>query len=362
MIDRRLGPWIALLALLLACDDGADSGDVTLGAGCSGGQIGPGDDDAGDDDSGDDDTADDDTADDDTADDDSGDDDTGDDDTGDDDTIDCDNLPQGPFSYTVLYGPKATEDMAFDDQGHVIGADNGNLFQSTYDGQFTIYLPNAGGFIAGLRALPTGEIVYADVSSGTMFRVDKQGVKNAVLSGLQYANGLEVDLDGYVYAAEQDGSRVRRIDPWTGDYDVVADDLYNPNGVSFSPDYRTLYIGSFGGGTILQLEFDKAGNPLGVSPLYTDLGNGMLDGMGVDACGNVYVCEYIEAKVWRISPDGKERSLVVDLGPETDWIPNMQWGSGVGGWQADHLYVLDISANKMYEVPVGVPGKYRAYP
>jgi SMP-30/Gluconolactonase/LRE-like region len=359
MILRKLAPWFVLLLLFAACEDGAGGGTVMVGSGCGGT---PPDDDAADDDTGDDDTGDDDTGDDDTGDDDGGDDDTGDDDTGDDDTLDCSNIPQGPFNFTVLYGPKATEDMAMDDQGHVIGADNGNLFQSTYDGKFTMYLPGAGGFIAGLRALPNGEIVYADVSSGTLFRVDKQGVKHAVLSGLQYANGLDVNLDGTVYVAEQDGGRLRRIDPWTGDYDIIADGLNNPNGVTFSPDYQTVYVGSFGGGTIQAIELDKDGLMVSIQPLVTNFGNGMLDGMGVDACGNVYVCEYIAAKVWRISPDGKQQELVVNLSSETDWIPNMQWGSGVGGWTRNHLYVLDISANKMYEVPVGIESKYYAYP
>ncbi len=44
---------------------------------------------------------------------------------------------------------------------------------------------------------------------------------------------------------------------------------------------------------------------------------------------------------------------------ETEWIPNFQWGSGVGGWDEETIYLLDISADKMYEIPVGVPEKPR---
>jgi len=224
-------------------------------------------------------------------------------------------------------------------------------------------VPSAGGFIAGLRAVPSGDIVYADVSSGTMFRVDvATGVKSAVLSGMEYANGLEVDLDGYVYAAEQNAGRVRRFDPYTGEFDIVADGLDNPNGVSFSPDYRTLYVGSFGGGTIHAVPFDEHGNPGEAQVLVQNLGNHLLDGMAVDACGNIYVCEFVEAKVWRISPDGQHREPIVDFSDHTDWIPNMQWGSGIGGWETTHLYVLDIAASKMFEVDLGVPDKERAYP
>ena len=285
-----------------------------------------------------------------------------DDDDSADPSYDCDALPEGPFTYGIVFGPRATEDMAFDDQGHVIGADNGNLMKSTYDGDFSIFAPNAGGFIAGLRALPSGDVVYADVSSGTMFRVDETGSKTPIASGLLYANGIEIGLDGQVYVAEQEGNRVRRIDPYSGEFDMVAEGLQAPNGVTFSPDYRTLYIGSFGWGTIHALPFDEQGNPGEAELLVEDLGNGMLDGMGVDACGNIYVCEYLAAKVWRISPDGSERVPLIDFSQDTDWIPNMQWGSGIGGWDTDHLYVLDITAAKMYEVPLGVPGKPRAYP
>jgi hypothetical protein len=123
-----------------------------------------------------------------------------------------------------------------------------------------------------------------------------------------------------------------------------------------------LYVGSFGGGTILAVPFDEQGNPGEPEVLVQGLGNHMLDGMGVDACGNIYVCEYLAAKVWRISPDGQIREPIVDFSSDTEWIPNMQWGSGVGGWVEDSLYVLDIAANKMFEVPLGVPGKERAYP
>jgi hypothetical protein len=301
--------------------------------------------------------------DDDAGDDDGGDDDGGDDDGGDDDTVDCDNLPAAPISYTVMNGPVATEDFAFDDQGNMIGSDwGGTIFKSPYQGQPQLFLPNAGQFVSGLRMLPTGDFVYSEVYSGTLFRVTPAGDKIPVLSGLAYGNGLEVDEDGYVYVAEQDGGRIRKIDPYTGDFEMLVTGLYNPNGVTFSPDYRTLYIGSFGGGTIEQLEILPNGDPGALTMLIDDLGNHQLDGMGVDACGNVYVCEYIAARVWRISPDGQVAEPVVMLGGETEWIPNMQWGSGYGGWDPMKLYVQNIDESEMFEVDIGVPSKFRSFP
>jgi len=329
----KLARWphlLLLIALVVGCND-EDDGVIVGGTGC-GGSVQPIDDDdsAGDDDA--------------TA-----------------EPWDCDNLPDGPFAFNVMYGPRATEDLAFDDLGNLIGADNGNLFQSPYSGSPQLWVPGSGHFIAGLRALPNGDIVYSDVSNGTLYKVTPDGVRTALLSGFNYGNGLEVDLDGNVYVAEQSGGRVRRVDGKTGDYDVVADGLNNPNGVAFSPDYSILYVGSFGGGTIHAIEFDEHGNPGAPTVFAADVGNGQLDGMAVDACGNVYVCEYIAAKVWRFSPDGQGHPVIL-LGGETTWIPNMQWGSGIGGWDPLSLYVLDISSNKLYETPLGVGDKPRAYP
>ncbi len=292
-----------------------------------------------------------------------------DDDTADDDddtsAVDCNNLPAGPLPYNTLSNIKATEDFALDDAGYAIGADhNGALYKSDYAGNASLWIPSGGyTFVSGIRALPTGDIVYSDVNTGTLYRIDAAtGDETAVLSGLNYANGLEVDLDGYVYAAEQSGNRVRRIDPYTGDFTMVAMGLNNPNGISFSPDYTRLYVGSFGGGTVTELELDANGNLLNTTTLVSNLGNGQLDGMGVDACGNVYVCEYINARVWRISPDGLTRDVIADLHASTSWIPNFQWGSGVGGWDDHSIYVLDYSTYRAFEIDVGVPGKPRAYP
>lgn len=276
--------------------------------------------------------------------------------------IDCAALPQGPLTYTIKPGPTATEDLAFDDQGNLIGASAGNLFKTPFDGPSQLWVPGAGGFIAGLRATAKGVVVYADNDTMTLFRVNPAGFKEMVLGGLEYANGLEVDLDGFVYVAEQSGGRVRRVDPATGQFTILAEGLSAPNGLSFSPDYRTLYVGSFGGGTITAIALHEDMTAAGTSLFKQAIGSGGLDGMGVDACGNVYVCEFGPAIVWRFSPDGTKDEQLVNLGGETAWIPNLQWGSGIGGWDRETLYVLDFSGNRVFEVPVGVTDKPRGYP
>jgi sugar lactone lactonase YvrE len=276
---------------------------------------------------------------------------------------DCDDLPAEAVACSIIQGPIATEDLAFDDLGNLVGMDAyGNLFRSPKQGSPILYSPLAGTQTAGLRALPWGDIVFSDVGTATIVRVNAAGVKTPVLSGMVYANGIEVDTDGFVYTTEQGAGRVRMIDPDTGKNAVVASGLSEPNGISFNPDYSVLYIGSFGEGTIQALAMDEQGEPGALKTIATEVGGGYLDGLGVDACGNIYVCEYVAAVVWRISPDGASRVAIADLSVHTEWIPNLDWGSGVGGWDSHSLYILEYGASRVFEIPVGVPSKPRAYP
>lgn len=168
-----------------------------------------------------------------------------------------------PVHFEVLPGFTQSEDFQFDAQGRVVSGDaEGNLVRTTRDGQRTLFVPNAGAGGAGMRFLSNGDLVYAKVEDGTIYRVTPNGGVTPVLSGLEYPNGMEVDLDDQIYVSEQSGGRVRKIDPQTGQFEIVARGLYNPNGLSFSPDYRRLYCGSFGGGAIYAIPFDEAGAPL----------------------------------------------------------------------------------------------------
>jgi sugar lactone lactonase YvrE len=80
---------------------------------------------------------------------------------------------------------------------------------------------------------------------------------------------------------------------------------------------------------------------------------GGIDGLGVDACGNVYASEYVYGNLWRISPAG-EMELLANL--PSSWIPNIKWGRGLGGFSSDVMYVADRDAQRLFGIYVGVPG------
>ncbi|MFO0553950.1 MAG: hypothetical protein U0271_36550 [Polyangiaceae bacterium] len=87
-------------------------------------------------------------------------------------------------------------------------------------------------------------------------------------------------------------------------------------------------------------------------------GPGGIDGLGVDTCGNVYASEYVHGNLWRIAPDG-----TIELAAQlpSSWVPNMEWGRGLGGFEKNHLFIADRDQQRLFSVAVGVPGATEFY-
>jgi sugar lactone lactonase YvrE len=169
----------------------------------------------------------------------------------------CETAPALPLEYETLKGFTRAEDFAFNTEGQLVAVDmNGNLTAYDIEGGKTVLVPGVGAEVAGTRFLPDGDLIVANVGRGSLVRITPEGAQTTILSGISYPNGVEVDPDGMVYVAEHDRGRVRRVDPDTGAYTILATDLVNPNGLRFSPDWNTLFVGSFGGGTVHALTRD----------------------------------------------------------------------------------------------------------
>lgn len=84
-----------------------------------------------------------------------------------------------------------------------------------------------------------------------------------------------------------------------------------------------------------------------------------LDGLNVDACGNVYASAYVDGTVWRWAAEGAEAELVMNV--RASWIPNMHFGHGVGGWEENVLYLANRDRGSVFAIPVGVPGHGEAF-
>ncbi len=274
-----------------------------------------------------------------------------------------------PIPYEILHGPRVTEDLTFDDQGYVFGAQDTHLFRTRYDGEPELIVPNAGipgdPMIGGIQALPGGGILYCDPQTGTLFKADASGTKQAVVTGLELPNALEVDRDGFIYLTEVMGGRIRRIDPETWESTVLVSGIQGPEGISFSPDYKILYTSGAISRTVYAIDIDENGNagePREFASDFLDEEQGIrhLNGLKVDRNGYVYVVELLQGELWRISPDGQEKVLLTKV---DDWLAGLEWGSGHGGWDPKTLYLCNRHDDDIiYTVNIGIPGKPRYYP
>ncbi|MBL4632600.1 MAG: SMP-30/gluconolactonase/LRE family protein, partial [Kofleriaceae bacterium] len=281
--------------------------------------------------------------------------------------VDCSSLTALPITATNLTGFSGSEDFAFDAEGNLASNRDGNVTKQPKTGASSLFSPNIGSETAGTRYLSNGDLIIAQVENGELLRIRPNGSSDTILTGIAYPNGVEVDRDDFVYVAEHDAGRIRRVNPNTGAFTVIATGLTNPNGLSFSPDYKTLYVNSFGGGTIHKITVDAQGawsSPELLGDIFDGSGGpggqrGGLDGMAVDACGNVYVTEFEVGFIWRFTPEGL-REKVIEL--PSFWIPNMHWGSGIGGWDETILYVMDRDEGRLFELDLGISEKERVFP
>jgi gluconolactonase len=104
------------------------------------------------------------------------------------------------------------------------------------------------------------------------------------------------------------GDRVYRYDRRAGTLDVVDDSFAKPNGLAFSPDEQTLYVGDSEADVVRA--FDVVGGRLRHGRLFTAIAPGFPDGIKVDDRGLVYVS--FAGGIQVFDPDGRLRR-VIDL-------------------------------------------------
>jgi gluconolactonase len=104
------------------------------------------------------------------------------------------------------------------------------------------------------------------------------------------------------------GDRVYRFDPRSGRVTAVASELDKPNGLAFSPDERTLYVGDSGAnhepGSFDPRRphhvkaYDVRGARLARGRVFAVTAPGFPDGIKVDAAGRVYASSFSGVQVF----------------------------------------------------------------
>jgi streptogramin lyase len=275
------------------------------------------------------------------------------------DPSECDGLPAtGTFVASHDFAP-TFEDFTFDAVGNAWGVAlyEGGLYRVPYGGPAELLRPAVSGYARGTRFVPDGDLVSVDYPNNALLRIDVETLAVTLLTGaLTSPNGVAIGDDGFVYLSQVTGD-VLRIDPATGAASLLATSPVSNDGISFSPDYRTLYLNSDSTGDFMSLGIDAVG---AVSTPLQQIATlpGPADGMVVDACGNAYVTQFFPPSLARVRPDGTVEPFIAL--PPDQLIVAANFGTGVGGWEADHLYLSDWLGG-MLEFDAGVRGKWEPH-
>ena len=165
----------------------------------------------------------------------------------------------------------------FDWEGRFISCEHGNrrVVRYEHNGSMTVLADKFNGKV--LNA-PNDAVVYPD--GGIWFTDPGYG-------SLMHYEGNKGDL----LLKEA----VYRVDPKSGQIALVTDEIFKPNGLCFSPDYKKLYIADTGAS-----HYEKAPRNIKVWDLSADakslrngkefssMGKGMADGIRCDIDGNIW--------------------------------------------------------------------------
>jgi gluconolactonase len=220
----------------------------------------------------------------------------------------------------------------------------------------------------GLTFDPEGRLVMCQHGNRRVLRVNPHGDTTVIADAfegrrLNSPNDVVCRSDGSVWFTdppfgrpgmaddperELDFSGVFRVSR-DGEVALIDDSLEGPNGIAFSPDERTLYVGNWDAEAkvVVRYGLSDAGKVLDRSVLFdmTDAaGEDAIDGIKVDVEGNVYVCG--PGGIWIISPTGERLDLIE--------LPEAPHNLAFGGEDSRDLYVTALTS--VYRLRNEVPG------
>jgi len=204
--------------------------------------------------------------------------------------------------------------------------------------------------------LPNGDIVYSDSSINAIKRISPDGDITILSSSVNSPNGMTIGPNGHLYIAGTTSRAIYEVDPETGttiEIALLPDFLC---GITFSNDYKKLFVDGMFTSTIYELPFLENG-ALGKSSAFVNI-EGTPNGMTVDECGNIYTA-LENGPLTRIGVDGTVETAC-DYGGQLGFTQNVDFGSGKHGWEKDKLYVVMAGSLScmVFEIDPGVGAKH----
>ena len=201
---------------------------------------------------------------------------------------------------------------------------------------------NASGGIAvdeqGFIYVADFGISLANANGTKVYKVDpSNGSYEVFAEGFTGASGNDFDSQGNLIQASIGANEISRITP-EGEVTTIAvqaDGIQGPVGIAVDPN-DNIYVANCAGGSIARISADGLEKGIWVR-------NGPLacpNGLTIDDNGNLYTSNYNLGTIVKISPDGEMTILGTTPGRRNSHIT---YANGV-------LYVAARSANQIYQV------------
>ena len=168
--------------------------------------------------------------------------------------------------------------------------------------------------------------------------------------------GIQGNYEGF-QATSENRKAAYRVDPKTGKMDIVTDELDQPNGICFSPDYKKVYICDSGDPKDVQV-FDiadgKARNKRRFLSTEMNGKSGIADGIRADVDGNIWAgmgwvgAGYDGVHVY--SPAGERIGQIL--------LPEICANICFGGTKRNRLFMA--ASQSIYSLYVGTRGAHIA--
>ena len=179
-----------------------------------------------------------------------------------------------------------------------------------------------------------GSIYFTDPPYGLRTQSDKDPEKQLNVNGVYRIPGA---------LSQQAGTK-----PNSAELQLLVSDLTRPNGITFSPDEKYLYVNNSEPKKIWMRYRVQPDGTLTEAKLFYDATSdqrpGAPDGMKVDVKGNVYSTG--PGGVWIFTPEGKPLGTIVM--PEKS--ANVAWGG------ADRRTLYITASSSIYRIRLNVPG------
>jgi sugar lactone lactonase YvrE len=266
----------------------------------------------------------------------------------------CRHLPPGPFKPESFGHPfNGSEDFAFDARGSMVAKRGNDVVRANGHGVVTSTIASLPGQTLGLRYHQNGNLIGAMVGANKIVSVAPNGAVTDLVTGLNGPNGIYVDRDRNVWFTEGGGNAVVRRSP-DGKRKAFAAgaDAQGANGVVVDSANARLFYTEFDKGKIHRVDLKGQQRSSEVATIH---GAG-LDGLVLDECGNLYVLDQRNSKLFRvrIGASGGAAAPPELLASFPVNVSNAQFGAG-DGFDPNALYVVG-NPGSVFIVRVGVGG------